>query len=771
MSHAEGPTTLRKKRLRQGHELYLGARNTGCWANATDDLGLQFSEDPHHFWMERHILPYAADSPFVPIRGRYCMDDRCMRLEDTDDYHVDDYAFDYSVSTFTLRRPVPCPAGMYCHPGTGVSTTNMKNFSTPQPCFETMYCPEGSEDPQGAGECPPGFYCPFGVKLLCPVGTHCPRDGLYDPLPCPPGTYNPQVGQMSCTECPRGYICPGFGRVSPAICPNGFVCSKLGLRNPNLRCLAGYFCPNGTETVDPFRNDTTLRPYPCSPGTYCLTGAGYKEVLNGNFLYAQSCTAGFFCEAGSNSPRGSGLCPPGFVCPTGTAVPVPTPKGSYAELNGTIVAEKCLPGFYAPTIETTQCYPCPPGTSCEAEGTSVASLCGPGTYHSSDPKDGIPCHTCPEGTWSKQYGLREQGECVKCPTGTVCPVQGMTSPCSHSDLPQPFTPIVLYQGAPAFEYLFESTNRPNYYAQFQCLALNQAWSPSLGLVTDPTSQTYFFGELVPPYIDALGRGPYFRATDPFHTRYQSNAKCYYNPQQFGSRVYQRMADYFGPQYDIQLGTDHQGYAMFNESTGVTYYAGFYGEGSLYIDLPHARKYEPAFNCTRGFALMNASCPELSYIIGNVPYLTEFEIIAITNAHKDPSACGKLLVNGAGQFSFVYTDAVNDPLGQSNRIVQGVDQFYPGTCEADIICYQATPARAATQMISCPEGYLCDETTTTASSGFYYCRAGYVSDFGSTPDPGLFAPAGQFKKLCDPGYICNGKIPARSCVFVKNCPAR
>jgi hypothetical protein len=103
----------------------------------------------------------------------------------------------------------------------------------------------------------------------------------------------------------------GFGRVAPAICPPGFVCSRKGLTAPNLLCPAGFYCPNGTITSDPFRNDTTLRPYACSPGTYCLTGVGYNSVNAGDFTYAQPCTEGFYCESASNNPRGSGLCPVG----------------------------------------------------------------------------------------------------------------------------------------------------------------------------------------------------------------------------------------------------------------------------------------------------------------------------------------------------------------------------------------------------------------------------------------------------------------------------
>jgi hypothetical protein len=311
MSHGERPSTLRKNRIAQGQQLFLGARNSGCWTNKTDDYGLQGSSEPSHFWMERHLLPLALDSPFVPLRGRFCLDDQCMKLADRENYEASDYAFDYSASSFKLRRPVPCPPGLYCHAGTGVDVSNKKNFTTPQPCYESMYGPEGSADPTGSGECPPGFYCPFGVKLACPAGTYCPRDGHWDPLPCPPGSFSAQVGIDKCPQCPRGFICPGFGRVAPAICPPGFVCSKEGLRAPNLRCPAGFYCPNGTITVDPFRNDTTLRPYACTAGTYCLTGVGFNDVLVGDFTHAQYCTEGFYCESASNNPRGNGLCPKG----------------------------------------------------------------------------------------------------------------------------------------------------------------------------------------------------------------------------------------------------------------------------------------------------------------------------------------------------------------------------------------------------------------------------------------------------------------------------
>ena len=236
-----------------------------------------------------------------------------------------------------------------------------------------MYCPEGSQQPTGVGDCPPGYFSPFGARIACPAGTYCPNEGHWDPLPCPPGRFNSMLAQLVCSLCPEGFICPGFGRVDPAICPPGYICSSKELAAPNARCPSGFYCPNGTVTADPFRNDTTLRPYPCSPGTFCMSGAGFDSVKSGDFLFAQNCTEGFYCELGSSSPLGSGLCPKGFTCPLGTSVPIPTPPGYFAKLLGMVQPAACLPGYYAPTIETVSCYPCPPGTQCENDATSIAT--------------------------------------------------------------------------------------------------------------------------------------------------------------------------------------------------------------------------------------------------------------------------------------------------------------------------------------------------------------------------------------------------------------
>ena len=172
----------------------------------------------------------------------------------------------------------------------------------------------------------------------------------------------------------------------------------------------------------------------------------------------------------------------------------------------------------------------------------------------------------------------------------------------------------------------------------------------------------------------MGRGIHFRSSDSANIRFTGGkVGCYYNPQRFGSVQYQRLSEYLGPQYDIQYGFNHQGYGRLYPN-GTKYYDGFFGQGSLYIDLPHARKFEASFNCTKGFQLMNES---------------------------------NVLLNSAGLKTLVYTDKDSDPKGNgvSRAIYLGQDQFYPGTCEADIVCGVAVGIDEITQMLPCPEGYI------------------------------------------------------------------
>jgi len=730
--------------------LTFSGRNSACWSNSTEDFGLQASKFPSRLWSEKYMLPLDFDSPYKITRGRFCLDDSCLKIED--EFNVRGDVFDYASTGFSLRRPVPCPQGMYCHPGTAVNKTSLKDYSTPQPCFESMYCPEGSTKPNGITHCPRGFYCPFAQKIPCPVGNFCPKSGHWEPIPCEPGYFNFMVGQFECTICPIGYICPTFGRLDPLICPAGFVCSKIGLLSPNHRCPAGFYCQSGTQTTDPFRNDTTHRPYPCSPGTYCLSGVGSVMIKVGDFWYAQPCTEGFFCEAASSTAKGSGLCPPGFSCPQGTSNPIPTPKGHFSQFAGTVKAAACLPGYYTPTIQSKECYPCPPGTSCEVEGLYEAEICPPGTYRGTLEEDDKTCTACPQGSWSKNWHLLEKGECVKCPTGVNCPVDGMTTPCSFDDLPQPFVPIVNLNGLPVPEYHYPETDLPPYFSIDECLSMN----PSLK--SNDYTQEFFFGELIPPYIDILGRGAHFRSSDEVSLKYSSVAKCFRNPSPLGSPLYRRMINYYGPQFDIQTGYPHQGYGtphLMNNLYGVSPPPGFdislkyfYSKGMMGIEFPHTRIFDSTKNCTTGFMLMNSSLvkvdPQLVFTNPETDLEGGYDIEkcpvydVVLDCYIDP----KYEIHPNGTCCHIESKS-------QRAILHANDQFYPGTCEADKICLDYLRSEAK----PCDDGYVCDESTTDRTSRYHPCREGYFCEFGTTPDASLESPQGQFANLCPSGFVC------------------
>src|SRR5690606_26202860 len=107
--------------------------------------------------------------------------------------------------------------------------------------------------------------------------------------------------------------------------------------------------------------------------------------------------------------------------------------------------------------------------------------------------DGQSCVACPQGRWSKNWGLREIGECTKCPPGTVCPVESLTTPCSISDLPTPFEPVVSVDGVPVPEYYFPEYAMPKRFTSVECLKMNEGYAEG---TMNPMDQVYFFGELI-----------------------------------------------------------------------------------------------------------------------------------------------------------------------------------------------------------------------------------------------------------------------------------
>jgi len=347
------------------------------------------------------------------------------------------------------ERPLPCPFGFFCGPGVSANQSVANNFTTPQPCHAGYLCEPGSVTPQGSGPCPSGHYCPAGQLIPCPPRTYCPNVANTEPKPCLPGTYSEEYGQATCKQCPPGTVCPGFARDLPEPCPPGYVCDQIGLPLPTARCPAGHFCLANTVTADPLApldeeqllraspialNASNFRPQPCYPATYCLEGVGNSTTAEGVYSNPQPCNAGSYCEWATSDRTVAGSsgndisnpklpCPDGSYCPTGTFIPIPAPRGSFASGGGNAQAALCLPGTYTHYEGFQRCLACPAGYECRKDGTYKPAICDAGKYRSS--RDSITCITCPLGTWSPYKGLTDEALCLPCNAGLVCGVDGM----------------------------------------------------------------------------------------------------------------------------------------------------------------------------------------------------------------------------------------------------------------------------------------------------------------------------------------------------------
>jgi len=336
-------------------------------------------------------------------------------------------------SSSSTMAPQECPENTWCPAGVASNVSIPGNYSTPQPCVAGFVCFRGSDNPQGSGPCPAGYFCPPGsLPIECPQANYCPGVGNVFPSLCTPGFYNDKTGQDKCTECPIGYICDKVGLSSPTICPAGSVCNEPGLQVPATACPPGYYCWEGTETAD-WNSEGNFKPIACPKAVYCLGGITSNLTDENDYRSPQPCTLGQYCKEASTSPFGTGRCPAGFFCPKGTANPYPSPAGFFSRGEGKSQAIPCLAGTwskYNPLNGTDTCFLCPGGYSCAEEGTIEPLPCSPGTFRAYNGT--VSCQQCPEGSWNPYYANPMEMLCMPCPRGRVCGVKGMTN-LSQSD--------------------------------------------------------------------------------------------------------------------------------------------------------------------------------------------------------------------------------------------------------------------------------------------------------------------------------------------------
>lgn len=293
-----------------------------------------------------------------------------------------------------------CWAGYYCNGSTILP--NPQNDSTGDVCPKGHFCPEGSRTPTPCepgeftdrfynqnksnclactagqycsgygrdlpnGDCDEGWFCPEGMTKPQPDGNRCLAGhkcpvGSPQQTPCASGTYQPLPEQGECLDCPAGKYCDQNEAIDEL--QSGANASSHGVVTPK-DCLAGFYCPNGTETA---------RQYPCPVGTYSNT-TNLENVTE-----CRLCPQGFYCEA-ENITEPTGECSPGYYCVLGATTPTP----SLSDEGG----------------------PCPQGTYCE-QGWSWPT-------------------PCPKGTYGDRDKLPSEADCTICPPGEFCALSGMTA--------------------------------------------------------------------------------------------------------------------------------------------------------------------------------------------------------------------------------------------------------------------------------------------------------------------------------------------------------
>lgn len=365
-------------------------------------------------------------------------------------YYCDDSTLDYSAINGIINTPghvYSCPTGFYCGIGTYSPNYKYNVMGYPQYCLEGVICAQnlqenqdnnistGSDNQYGLRTCPKGKYCIFGSGHQCPKGSECIEENLSAPSICIPGTYllDSSLSNAKCELCPIGSYCDSDGTIEPIYCKAGRVCEYSGQHRPSGYCPVGFYCTDSTigfPNDKDSHSDITKKYYPknCKDGQLCLSGIVTNITDESNPEAPQPCRPGMVCKGGTDS--GSSLCPPGFYCP-GSTDPIPAPPGSYVPGEGFVSPLECAPGYYSDSSGQVECTKCNPGTYNYLQGQTKCLKCEKGSYRSND-MSSINCALCPSGTYNENEGSSSVSDCISCPKGYLCDIEGMSDFASQS---------------------------------------------------------------------------------------------------------------------------------------------------------------------------------------------------------------------------------------------------------------------------------------------------------------------------------------------------
>ncbi len=332
---------------------------------------------------------------------------------------------------------------MYCVTLTKTCTLVILLLINLRPLFAKDVCRDGTYrnliGPRWVDGCP-GF-------SLCPAGFFCVDQKL---APCPAGRYNDISGSSKCKLCPAGYICPQvfdatspfqlLGSLAPEACGGFSVYCPAGawVRTP---VQPGFYTIGGGEDGRN-RHSEAIAPigyyaqegktFACPPGRY-----GSRPGLR-DATCSGTCSAGYYCNAGSTTPKQHACGSKLLYCPEGSSAPLRVKlPGRNASVT---VADASRPAMYTvdrSLDDSKSSIPfrekeliCPVGHFCVA---GARKKCPAGRFGDREGQHSPLCsgqcragYFCPEGS-IKNNQLKcgedfESPESVYCPKGSAEPI-------------------------------------------------------------------------------------------------------------------------------------------------------------------------------------------------------------------------------------------------------------------------------------------------------------------------------------------------------------
>lgn len=281
--------------------------------------------------------------------------------------------------------------------------------------------------------------------MPCTPGKYCEGDGLSLPTgPCSAGWFcnGSATRNMTTTHggrCQPGYYCPsGSNKMEP--CSGGSFCATSGLSLPTGNCTAGYYCTLGAKVSTPNDGITGGR---CSRGHYCPTGSAFEHPCQPGYYLdspgatertsCKLCPLGKFCN-GTGLEVPTANCSSGYYCPSGQVSSTPfnysCPVGHYC-LEGDSKPRPCPSGTYQDNPGKSSCKQCPKGFYCNATQSPVVNynryICPQGYYCPSGTKFAEQ-YACEIGTFNNLTGRSSQTECTKCLGKYYCGQPGLSYP-------------------------------------------------------------------------------------------------------------------------------------------------------------------------------------------------------------------------------------------------------------------------------------------------------------------------------------------------------